>query len=213
MCDHCGQMSFGEKHSYKDLFICDDCYREYYAVCEMCGELHRRSEMTMYIEDGKDVFCCSDCAEKYNIKCATCGKEISVHSAVTLNRMSLCKECADQYVCTPYNGYVHKSKVVRFNGEYFLRDEELYVFVRKVCDENFLSIIDNSFNRYYTHIIVGDFPAMGNDLVPVARVKFVDSAPDQPLELLPEDARKKWHMRSSEVILFANYYLCAEEVL
>lgn len=212
MCDHCGQMSFDEKHSYKDLFICDDCYREYYAVCEMCGELHRKHVMTIYIADGKDVFCCSDCAEKYNIKCASCGKEMSVHSAVLLNGMNLCKECANEYVYT-LHGYVRKSRVVRFGGEYFLKDVELYVFERKVGDQNFLTIIDNNFNRYYTHIAVDDFPKIDDDLVPVARVKFVDYAPEQPLELLPEDARKKWYMRNSEVILFANYYLCAEEVL
>jgi len=108
---------------------------------------------------------------------------------------------------------MHKSKVVRFDGEYFLRDEELYVFERRVGDQNFLAIIDNNFNRYYTHIVLCEFPEIANNLAPIARVKFTDHVPEQPLEWLPEDARKRWRMRGTEVVLFANYYLCAEEVL
>ena len=211
-CDCCGELTLHAKH-FKGRVLCEYCYGKYYSVCTVCGEVYRRSDMILYVSNGKDVFCCSDCSEKHNVECAACGKETNVQSTVIINGMTLCKKCADEYVYTTHNGYMHKSKLVRFDGEYFSKDEELYVFERRVGDQNFIAIIDNNFNRHYTHIVLCEFPEIANNLAPIARVKFTDHVPEQPLELLPEDARKKWYMRGTEVILFANYYLCAEEVL
>ena len=76
-CEHCGRkIAPGVEHEVYDsdgnrITVCDHCFEVYYRRCEICGEYHHKSNITV-TGDGFEV--CRDCLENNFKRCEDCGE-------------------------------------------------------------------------------------------------------------------------------------------
>lgn len=74
-CLDCGEIhNKDEGYSYKDGYICQDCYEDGYFICEHCGEICNSDDLVCANNETRNEKCvCEYCAENYYTRCNECG--------------------------------------------------------------------------------------------------------------------------------------------
>ena len=119
-CDRCGKPVLPETLTYiqvKNFKVCQKCVREYYVMCDECGQ-HFFYYDTIYSLSGKTV-CLWCLCEKY-IFCVHCRDFIKKEDAVEFHGHLLCRKCVDMYYesCSYCKKQAEKDElIVVLNGE------------------------------------------------------------------------------------------------
>lgn len=80
----------------EERYVCDDCYREYYAACDHCdGDFDKEN---MYWVESEGIYVCEDCYENYYFTCSHCNEVYSnseMHT--THDGCIICDDCYENY--------------------------------------------------------------------------------------------------------------------
>lgn len=95
-CNYCGEIfAEGDMYydDYKGIYCCDDCYPDYYELCDICEETHNRDEIRL-TKDNKRV--CESCMDDFTW-CDDCEELIHIDDTVYIEEydITLCDECYD----------------------------------------------------------------------------------------------------------------------
>lgn len=109
------------------VFVCEDCYYEYYETCYHCGQAYHRNNMTV-TADG--YYVCDDCLENHDYQqCAECGSWFEQDSMYCVydangNEAVVCENCCDGY----YDRCEHCEELCHVETMNYINDE-------RVCDD------------------------------------------------------------------------------
>jgi len=123
ICDKCGnEINIDEDGYYydenRDIYVCDDCFDDYYIKCEDCGEVVEKED-AFYI-DSEDKWVCDSCLENNYERCECCDEYFDcddMHyvenygsvcdSCINNGDFVSCEDCGDIYYIDDmyYNDY------------------------------------------------------------------------------------------------------------
>ena len=98
-CRHCEELiSREEAIQYKDEYLCESCFDEYYAVCSDCGTIIEVSDaVTVDIGRHGEKLVCDNCADNYSV-CSSCGDYISSDEIWASDHdLTICMRCSEHY--------------------------------------------------------------------------------------------------------------------
>ena len=102
--------------------ICQACYDDDFFTCEECGEIHRIDDMVVVDRNyASECYVCEDCAERDYYHCEDCGEWVSARHVYYDSNLTICDDCADNYV-TCYDC----GDVVHMDDAYYNEDDEEY---------------------------------------------------------------------------------------
>lgn len=93
-CNNCGyRIRADDGFHLEGNIYCEVCYNDLARECDICGEIHHRSNLTLCADDGK--YYCSSCYEDASIvQCRICGKPHFVDNLMRHpNGSYYCKKC------------------------------------------------------------------------------------------------------------------------
>jgi len=95
-CYDCGEEIEGEFYEYDGNYICQDCYENYYFMCEDCGKIEHQDN-GYWIKDAEKLVC-ENCADNNYYCCEDCG-EWYENTTYIEHHGEVCEHCFD------YNDY------------------------------------------------------------------------------------------------------------
>ena len=96
VCARCGKKVDGSISDEKN-YVCEDCAKNYYEKCEICGKISYFPEV-VYFETAEGKKICHSCAIKHCFNCPTCGELHFIENAYKYGELMFCsKTCVDNY--------------------------------------------------------------------------------------------------------------------
>lgn len=126
VCSLCGHtLSEGDiYYTHDGDHFCEDCFFDTFGVCDHCGCIEMRDEMTYY--ERRDEVYCSDCAEELLRVCSDCGEVVHYNSMRSTVDGLVCGWCFDDHyvVCCDCDEVVHIDSAVwdEDENEYYCAD-------------------------------------------------------------------------------------------
>ena len=96
ICAKCGEIIEGESVEIDGEYVCQNCFDEYYFVCEDCGKIEDRDN-GYWIKDS-EILVCEDCARNNYYRCEDCGDYFSQTTYIE-HYGEVCEHCYE------YNNY------------------------------------------------------------------------------------------------------------
>ena len=93
-CDHCQEYHRSGEHyiSSSEECVCDECYNDYYSICDCCDEIYLNTELSEV--EGEMV--CRDCYDENVDSCSECGDTYFINHMHSLpNGDLVCDDCYD----------------------------------------------------------------------------------------------------------------------
>lgn len=104
ICADCGKEITGEEYSAPNGDpICEDCYENYYTICDCCGRTVAQDDVTRVFSGYHDDDCeywCEGCVDSHAFYCEDCDKyydDRNVENYYTNRDRQICQYCRDDY--------------------------------------------------------------------------------------------------------------------
>lgn len=91
VCDECGCRVWENDGTRvtDDLFLCGNCFRDTYAFCYNCNDMHLKEDMREY----NGYHYCSSCQARIFVKCEDCGELAPTNEMWKINNGKVCTYC------------------------------------------------------------------------------------------------------------------------
>ena len=95
ICARCGEIIRGESVEIScGEYVCQDCFDEYYFICEDCGKIEDRDN-GYWIKDS-EILVCEDCVNNNYYRCEDCGDYFR-NTTYIESYGEVCERCLDNY--------------------------------------------------------------------------------------------------------------------